>query len=89
MAKPNLLAKFIVSREFPTAHPNYKAMNVWPENLPGFRETVLEYHEAIEKLGRSFLPIWATSLNLPATFFDKILRKPASVAIVAQLSATA
>lgn len=75
-AKPNLLAKFIVSREFPIDHPNYKLMNVWPENLPGFRETVLEYHEAIEKLGRSFLPIWAISLDLPMKFFDKFFEHP-------------
>lgn len=75
-AKPNLLAKFIVSREFPADHPSYKPMNVWPENLTGFRETVLEYHEAIEKLGRSFLPIWATSLDLPANFFDRFFEHP-------------
>jgi len=58
-ARPNLLAKFLVTRELPPSAPHYKAINVWPENLPGFRETVDEYHAAIEKLARSFLPIWA------------------------------
>jgi isopenicillin N synthase-like dioxygenase len=75
-AKPNLLAKFLVTRELPVSDPRYKPINVWPENLPGFRETVTEYHASIEKLGRSFLPIWATSLGMPIDFFEPFFKEP-------------
>ena len=75
-ARPNLLAKFLVTRELPPSAPHYKAINVWPENLPGFRETVDEYHAAIEKLARSFLPIWATSLSMPIDFFERFFKEP-------------
>ncbi len=75
-AKPNLQAKFLVTRELPEDHPDYKQMNVWPDNLPGFRETVSAYHAAIEKLGRTFLPIWATSLRMPTDYFDKFFERP-------------
>ena len=75
-AKPNLLSKFLVTRELPPAHSRYKTMNVWPSNLPGFRETVSEYHASIERLGRQFLPLWATSLDMPVDFFDKAFEEP-------------
>jgi isopenicillin N synthase-like dioxygenase len=75
-AKPNLLSKFLVTRELPPEHPRYKQMNVWPSDLPGFRETISEYHAAIGKLGRQFLPLWATSLDMPTEFFDKYFEEP-------------
>ena len=75
-AKPNLLAKFLVTRELDAADPRHKPINVWPDNLPGFRETVMEYHASIEKLARSFLPIWATSLNMPIDFFEPFFKEP-------------
>lgn len=75
-AKPNLLAKFLVTRELPATDPRYKPINVWPENLPGFRETVTDYQTSIEKLARSFLPIWATSLRMPVDFFEPFFKEP-------------
>ena len=75
-AKPNLLSKFSITRELPKDHPKHKTMNVWPDDLPGFRETVLEYHASIEALGRKFLPLWATSLSMPPDFFDKYFEDP-------------
>jgi isopenicillin N synthase-like dioxygenase len=75
-AKPNLLSQFLVTRELPPDHPRHKVMNVWPEDLPGFRETLSEYHAAIEKLGRQFLPLWATSLDMPIDFFEKFFEEP-------------
>jgi isopenicillin N synthase-like dioxygenase len=75
-AKPNLLSKFLVTRELPTADPNYKPINIWPEDLPGFRDVVDEYHAGIERLGRQFLPLWAISLDMPVDFFDKFFEAP-------------
>ncbi len=75
-AKPNLLAKYLVTRELPESDPRYKPINVWPEDLPGFRETVLEYHSSIESLARKFLPLWATSLDMPIDYFEKYFKDP-------------
>ncbi len=81
-AKPNLVAKFAINREGGSGGLSMSdaerqaRVNIWPQNLPGFRETLLEYHGRIEKLGRQFLPLWAASLNLPPDYFDKFFATP-------------
>jgi len=72
--KPNLHELFGINLE--RGAPPGVAMNVWPKDLPGFRETLLEYHSRIEDLGRKFLVLWATSLNLPLDYFDKFFVTP-------------
>jgi len=52
------------------------SMNNWPDNLPGYRETLLEYHSTLEALGKAFLPLWAISLDLPKDHFDGLFTKP-------------
>ena len=81
-AKPNLLSKFSVNREggsggaSMTEAERRARVNVWPEALPGFKETVLAYHAAIERLGRQFLPLWSVSLDLPPDTLDKYFTTP-------------
>jgi isopenicillin N synthase-like dioxygenase len=81
-AKPNLVAKFAINREggsgglSMTDAERSARVNLWPDNVPGFKETLLEYHGSIEKLGRKFLPLWATALNLPLDYFDKFFATP-------------
>jgi isopenicillin N synthase-like dioxygenase len=81
-AKPNLLAKFSINREGGsgglgmTEAERNAIINIWPENLPGFKETLLEYHGMIESLGRKFLPLWAASLKLPLDYFDRFFATP-------------
>lgn len=70
-AKPNLLAKFSVNREI-----EGRDVNIWPENLDGFREVVMSYHASVEKLARSFLPLWATALDLPVDYFAPFFKRP-------------
>ena len=43
--------------------------NQWPNNLPGFKETVTEYMETLTNLGKKMLPLWASALELPKDFF--------------------
>jgi isopenicillin N synthase-like dioxygenase len=81
-AKPNMLAKFAVNREggsgglsMTEAERNAR-VNIWPDNLPGFKETLLAYHGRIEKLGRQFLPLWATALDLPLDYLDRYFATP-------------
>jgi isopenicillin N synthase-like dioxygenase len=81
-AKPNLVAKYAINREggsggLSMAQQERDArLNAWPENLPGFRETLLEYQGNIENLGREFLPLWAQSLKMPLDYFDKYFVTP-------------
>jgi isopenicillin N synthase-like dioxygenase len=81
-AKPNLVAKFAINREggsggLSMAEADRNArINIWPDNLPGFRETLLDYHGRIERLGRKFLPLWAQSLKLPLDYFDQFFATP-------------
>ncbi len=71
-AKTNLYSKFTIIRE---TDPKVER-NVWPENLPGFKDVVLKYQAAAERLGKEFLPLWATALKLPLDFFDKFFEVP-------------
>jgi isopenicillin N synthase-like dioxygenase len=81
-ARPNMLEKFSINREGGSGRldtPNEEttaAINIWPENLPGFKQTLQGYHAAIETLGRQFLPLWCTSLGLPPDFLDRFFDKP-------------
>jgi len=81
-AKPNLVAKFSINREggsgglSMTEQERTARVNAWPEDLPGFKETLVDYHGRIERLGRQFLPLWATSLNLPLDYFDRFFATP-------------
>jgi isopenicillin N synthase-like dioxygenase len=81
-AQPALNESFIIARERTPDDPDvmagklFASLNTWPANLPGFRETLLEYHSTLEALGRRFLPLWALSLDLPADFFEPYFRLP-------------
>jgi len=53
--------------------------NVWPENMPGFREVVLEYYHAAVRLGLSMFPLFALALDLPENFFADKTTNPAAI----------
>lgn len=52
--------------------------NQWPEAtaLPAFRTAVEAYADAMEQLSRRLLPIFATALEMPTTFFDEAFVAP-------------
>ncbi len=56
----------------------YHGPNQWPENLPGWRECVLEYFTAIEQLSRRLMNGIALSLDLPWGFFEPTLTEHVS-----------
>ena len=76
-AAPDLNEAFFVKRERPPDDPlrrsgrRFVGPNVWPEGLPGFRETVLAYTDAMDRFARRMLPAVATALDLPAHWFDR------------------
>src|SRR5215475_11062033 len=43
----------------------------WPASLPGFREALLAYTDAVDAVGRRLLPLCATALDLPTDTFDR------------------
>jgi isopenicillin N synthase-like dioxygenase len=76
--KPNVNEAFFMAREMaPDAPPQpFRTPNKWPRNLPGFRETCLEYATALETLALKLVPLYALALDLPADYFDEAFSKP-------------
>jgi isopenicillin N synthase-like dioxygenase len=74
--KPDLNEAFFVKRERRPDDPlarsgrRFVGPNVWPDQLPCFRNTVLAYTDAVEALGRRLMPVCAVALELPPDFFD-------------------
>lgn len=82
--KPNLNEAYFLKRDLPADHPDvlanrrYRGANQWPapSALPGFRETVIAYCDAVEAMAIKLLPIYAEALNLPHDFFDDKFQEP-------------
>jgi len=47
--------------------------NVWPDDLPGFRETIEEYYAALTRLAGQLMEAFALSLHLPQSYFHAML----------------
>jgi isopenicillin N synthase-like dioxygenase len=58
------------------ASRRFHGLNQWPDDLPGFRETTLEYMRTLEALSRRLVPLYALALDLPAAFFDGCFAEP-------------
>jgi isopenicillin N synthase-like dioxygenase len=50
--------------------------NLWPECLPGFRTTLLEYYSEMEALADRLLRLFAIGLGIPEDGFAKHFREP-------------
>jgi isopenicillin N synthase-like dioxygenase len=74
---PDRSASFYIKAEYPPDHPYRRAGhewvfdNLWPEDLPGFRETCLDYYAAMTALVQQLLPLQALALGMPADFFTR------------------
>lgn len=66
--KPDVGEAFFIKREISPAP--LPVLNLWPHNLPGFRETLNAYFEAAEGFFRQMLPVFAVALDLPPDHFD-------------------
>ena len=80
--RPNLNEAYFVKRDLPPDHPDviankrFRGANQWPATLPGFRETVVSYCQAMEQLSLAMLPLYAVALDLPADFFGPAFHEP-------------
>lgn len=52
------------------------APNQWPDDLPGFREALLTYHQALLDFGRRIFAAFALALELDEDHFERYLNKP-------------
>ena len=70
-------ASFYCRRQLPDDHPDQVAgeiwthNNRWPENLPGFRENVQAYFEALGGLLQHLLPLFSITLGLAPDYLSK------------------
>ena len=76
VTKANLNEALFVARDLPPDHPDvtagrrFRGANQWPADLPGLRETVVEYCDALERLVQGLVRLYARALDLPAAYFD-------------------
>ncbi len=78
--QPDLNEAFFVKRERPPDDPEvipgrrFVGPNLWPDDLPGFRDTVLEYADAMDALGMRLLAPVARGLGLADDYFEPRFR---------------
>ena len=58
------------------ANVRHRGLNNWPEELPNFRATLLDYQETMAVLAQKMLPVYARALELPADYFDEKFSLP-------------
>ncbi len=71
-----------IGRDLPPDHPLVQAgtplhgPNLWPEDLPGWREAMEDYYQALSRLGRQIMRAFALALDLEEEFFEPKLTGP-------------
>lgn len=82
---PDLFEAFNIGRETPPTGETpdvvvtYFSPNVWPEEPPNMRATLLEYWDACEELGLVLSDVFARALDLPDGWFRQLLDRSPSV----------
>lgn len=71
-----LSASYYMRREFPAEHPDriggkpWTFENRWPADLPGFKDTLLEYFDALDGVTRHLLPLFSLALGMDADYLS-------------------
>jgi isopenicillin N synthase-like dioxygenase len=79
---PDLKEGFMTGRELGPDHPfvvakvPFQGPNLWPADLPGFKEQILAYQAAMIDLGRRLAGLLALSLELDEDYFADALEEP-------------
>lgn len=79
---PDLNESFKYQHELPEDDPDIvagnrvHARNKWPDNLPGWRETLLGYYDQTERLSSALLRAFALALDVDEDYFLGAYRKP-------------
>ena len=70
VTKANLNEAFFMARDLPDDHPDvladrrFRSANRWPKDLPGFREAIVGYCDALERLVQKMVRLYARALDL-------------------------
>lgn len=92
--KPDLNAAFFMDRERRLDDPEvlagklFREPNKWPPGLPGFRDFLLRYWDALEAFSRRLLPAFAAALDLPPAYFDRAFEHAQCVLRLSHFPAT-
>jgi isopenicillin N synthase-like dioxygenase len=76
VTKANVSEAFFMARDLPADHSDvisgrrFRSANQWPTHLPGFREPIVAYCDALERLVQKLVRVYARALDLPARYFD-------------------
>lgn len=79
---PDINEAFKYQREYPADDPDIRAgdrfhqTNQWPDGLPGFRETLLDYFDEMTRLSDRLLRAFALALDMDEEWFLAFYRKP-------------
>ena len=82
-AAPDLKEAFNIGLDLPATDPEvvagkpFRGINLWPE-LPGFRDTMLDYFAAMQRLSGDLHRAFAIDLGLPADYFASKIDRPMS-----------
>jgi isopenicillin N synthase-like dioxygenase len=83
---PDLKESFYLGRDLGPGHPYVRqglhhgyGANQWPEQIPGFREQMEAYFEALSRLAETMMRVLARALELPGDYFDAMMREPMPV----------
>ncbi len=74
---PDLSASYFIRADFPEGHPDRVANkpwvydNRWPRDLPGFKETLLEYFDALTRLSKKVLELQSAALGLGPDYIPR------------------
>jgi len=80
-SKPNLVEAFFLKRDLAPDHPDvlsnkrFRPANQWPD-LSGFRDTMVEYCDAMEHMCLRLLPLYAVALGLEPDYFVEAFTEP-------------
>ncbi|MBV8450059.1 MAG: isopenicillin N synthase family oxygenase [Hyphomicrobiales bacterium] len=79
---PDLNESFKYQHELPPDDPDIRdgnrvhALNRWPSDLPGWRETLIGYYVQMESLTERLLRAFALALEIPEDYFLAFYKKP-------------
>lgn len=80
--KPNLIDSFTIMFEVDENHPDYKEClyfagpNQWPNNLPGFKEVICQYRDAMMHLSYKLIHAFSIALGMDMHGLDKMFVDP-------------
>ena len=79
---PDVHEAFDLSADIPADDPEvlagntYHGPNQWPEDMPDFCESLIDYQEAVLTLGRRLFRAFALALDLGEDYFEQYLKRP-------------